>query len=66
MKREWGEKRREKKRIKKSFTRWTVIVFIYIIAVNLQDHCAYLYIFTKIDVEGFGVKMCKIEHFFVF
>ena len=36
------------------------------ITIHLQDHCAYLNIFTKTNVGGFWVKMCKIEHFFVF
>ena len=58
-------KRRErKKELKKSFTRWTVTVYIYMVTVHLQDYCAYLDIFTKTDVRGFWVKMCKIEHFF--
>ena len=60
----WREER--KKRIKKSFTRWTVTVYIYTVIVHLQDHCVYLDIFTKIDVEDFWVKMCKIEHFLYF
>ena len=51
-KREWGEERREKKRIKKSFTRWIVTVYIYTVIVHLQNHCAYLDIFTKTD-RGF-------------
>ena len=55
-----------KKRIKKSFTRWTVTVYIYTVIVHLQDHCVYLDIFTKIDVEDFWVNMCKIEHFLYF
>ena len=60
-------KRRErKKELKKSFTRWTVTVYIYTVTVHLQDYCAYLDIFTKTDVRGFWVKMCKIEHFLYF
>ena len=62
------ERRREerKKRIKKSFTRWTITVYIYTITIYLQDYCAYLEIFKKTDVGGGGVKMCKIEHFLYF
>ena len=66
MKREWGEERKEKKRIKKSFTWWTVTVYIYMVTIHLQDHCTYLDIFTKTDVGGFCVKMCKIEYFLYF
>ena len=55
-----------KKRIKKSFTQWTVTMYIYTITIHLQDHCAYLDIFTKTDVGGFWIKMCKIEHFLYF
>ena len=66
MKREWGEKRREKKRITKSFTWWTVTMYIYTVTVYLQDHCAYLGIFTKTDVGSFWIKIYKIEHFFIF
>ena len=55
MKREWDEERREKKRIKKSFTQWTVIMYIYTVTVHLQDHCAYLDIFTKTDMGGGGL-----------
>ena len=36
------------------------------VTVHLQDHCAYLDIFTKTDVGDFWVKMYKIEHFFFF
>ena len=36
------------------------------VIVYLQDHCAYLDIFTKTDVRGFWVKMCKNEHFLYF
>ena len=36
------------------------------VTVYLQDHYAYLDIFTKIDVGGFWVKMCKIEQFLYF
>ena len=66
MKREWGEERKEKKRIKKSFTWWTVTVYIYMVTIHLQDHYAYLDIFTKTDVGGFWVKICKNEHFLYF
>ena len=41
-------------------------MYIYTVIVHLQDHCAYLDIFTKTDVGGFWVKMCKIEHFLYF
>ena len=41
-------------------------MFIYTITVHLQDHYAYLDIFTKTDVKGFWVKICKIEHFLYF
>ena len=41
------------KRIKKSFTRWTVTVYIYMITVYLQDHYVYLDIFTNIDMRSF-------------
>ena len=36
------------------------------VTIHLQDHCAYLDIFTKTDVRSFWVKMCKIEHFLYF
>ena len=36
------------------------------VTIHLQDYCAYLDIFTKTDVGGFWVKMCKIEHFLYF
>ena len=32
----------------------------------MNSNCVYLDIFTKIDVEDFWVKMCKIEHFLYF
>ena len=51
------------KRIKKSFTQWTVTVYICTVTVHLQDHHVYLNIFTKIDMEGFWNKMCKLEYF---
>ena len=57
---------RKKELKKKSFIRWTVIVYIYTITVYLQDHYKYLDIFTKTDVGGFGVKMFKIEYFLYF
>ena len=41
-------------------------VYIYTVTIHLQDHCAYLDIFTKTDVGGFWIKMCKIEHFLYF
>ena len=58
-----GEK---KKRIKKSFIWWIVTVYIYTVTVYLQDHCAYLDIFTKTDMGGFWVKICKIDYFLYF
>ena len=36
------------------------------VTVYLQDHCAYLDIFIKIEVGDFGIKMRKIEHFLYF
>ena len=41
-------------------------MYIYTVIVHLHDHGVYLDIFTKIDVEDFWVKMCKIEHFLYF
>ena len=41
-------------------------MYIYTVTVHLQDHYAYLDIFTETDVGGFGIKMCKIEHFLYF
>ena len=55
---------RGKKRIKKSFTRWTVIVHICTVTIHLHGHGAYLHIVTKIDVVVFSVRMCKIGIFF--
>ena len=36
------------------------------ITVHLQNHCAYLDIFTKTDVRDFWAKMYKIESFFLY
>ena len=36
------------------------------VTVHLQDYYTYLDIFTKIDVGGFWIKICKIEHFLYF
>ena len=36
------------------------------VTIHLQDHYAYLDIFTKTDVGGFWVKICKNEHFLYF
>ena len=41
-------------------------MYIYTVTIHLQDHCTYLDIFTKTDVGGFWIKMCKIEHFLYF
>ena len=46
--------------------KWTITVYIYMITVHLQDYYTYLDIFTKIDVGGFWIKICKIEHFLYF
>ena len=44
----------------------TVTVHICTVTVLLQGRCVDLNIFTKIGIGVFWVKICKIEHFFVF
>ena len=42
-------------------------MYIYTVTVHLQDHCAYLDIFTKTDMGGggvgFGLKCVKLGTF---
>ena len=38
-------------------------MYIYTVTVHLQDHCAYLDIFTKTDMGGFGLKCVKLSTF---
>ena len=38
-------------------------MYIYTVTIHLQDHCAYLDIFTKNDVGVFGLKCVKLSTF---
>ena len=58
-----GERKNNKKIV---YTVNNNSVYIYTVTVHLQDHCAYLDIFTKTDVGDFWIKMYKIEPFFLF
>ena len=40
-------------------------MYIYTVTIYLQDHCVYLDILTKTDVEIFGLKYVKLSTFYI-